>query len=78
MHPYDFIHRPEVPLDEDEQADFYESAMWATWDKPWFAGYFWWDWKAILPPEEKAHENRDFTIYGKKAEKVLKKWYSSK
>ena len=76
MYPYDFRHRPDVPMDEDEQADFYESAMWATWDKPWFAGYFWWDWKAIIPPEEKAHENRDFTVYGKKAEKVLRKWYS--
>lgn len=78
MYPYDFIHRPEIPLDEEEQADFYESAMWATWDQPWFAGYFWWDWKAILPPEKKAHENRDFTVYGKKAEKVLQKWYSKK
>lgn len=76
MYPYDFKHRPDVPLDEDEQANFYESAMWATWDKPWFAGYFWWDWKAILPPEDEMHQNRDFTIYGKKAEKVLKKWYS--
>lgn len=28
MYPYDFIHRPELPLDEEEQADFYESAMW--------------------------------------------------
>lgn len=78
MYPYDFIHRPEIPLDEEEQANFYESAMWATWDKPWFAGYFWWDWKAILPPESKAHQNRDFTIYGKKAETVLKKWYTQK
>lgn len=76
QYPYDFTHRPDVPFDEDEQADFYESAMWATWDKPWFSGYFWWDWKAILPPEEKAHENKDFTVYGKKAESVLKKWYT--
>ena len=52
--------------------------MAATWDKDWFCGYFWWDWKATLPPEEKAKENLDFTIYGKLAEKTLKKWYTEK
>lgn len=76
MYPWDFHYRPEMPIDEQEQSDFYESAMTATWDKDWFCGYFWWDWKAILPPIEKAKENRDFTIYGKKAEETLKKWYT--
>ena len=76
QYPWDFHNRPEQPEDEQEQADFYESAMAVSWDADWFCGYFWWDWKAKLPPEEKAHENRDFTIYGKKAEQVLKKWYT--
>ncbi len=75
-YPWDFKYRPEQPLDEQEQSDFYEAAMWCSFDKPWFAGYFWWDWKAILPPEEKARENRDFTVYGKLAEKTLKRWYT--
>ncbi len=74
-YPYDFHHRPEIPLDEDEQAAFYESALRTFWDVPWFSGFFWWDWKAKLPPEEEAGKNRDFTVYGKKAETVLKKWY---
>ena len=77
-YPWDFHDRPEEPSDEQEQADFYESAMSVSWDREWFCGYFWWDWKAKLPPEEKAHENRDFTVYGKKAEQVLKKWYTEK
>ncbi|SFC85539.1 glycoside hydrolase family 113 [Ruminococcus albus] len=77
-YPWDFHDRPEKPTDEQEQSDFYESAMEATWDKPWFCGYFWWDWKAVIPPEDKAKENRDFTVYGKLAEKTLKKWYTSK
>ena len=77
-YPWDFHDRPEKPLDEQEQSDFYESAMAATWDIPWFCGYFWWDWKAVLPSEEKAKENRDFTVYGKLAEQTLKKWYTSK
>ena len=77
-YPYDFKDRPDVPLDEDEQADFYESAMRTFWDEEWFSGFFWWDWKARLTPPDKIHENRDFTVYGKKAEGVLKKWYTSR
>lgn len=75
-YPYDFKNRPDVPPDEDEQADFYESAMRTFWDEEWFGGFFWWDWKAKLTPDDKIHENRDFTVYGKKAENVLKKWYT--
>lgn len=76
QYPWDFHHRPEVALDEQEQADFYDTAMETFWDEPWFSGFFWWDWKAVLPPPEKAHQNRDFGIYMKKAESVLKKWYT--
>ncbi len=75
-YPYDFKHRADVALDEDEQADFYRSALESFWDEEWFRGYFWWDWKAILTPEDKIHENRDFTCYGKKAETVLREWYT--
>ncbi len=75
-YPWDFHRRPDKPADEEEQADFYETAMEATWDIPWFCGYFWWDWKAVLPPEEEAHRNVDFTIFGKRAEKTLKAWYT--
>ena len=77
-YPWDFHNRPERPSDEQEQADFYESAMAASWDKEWFCGYFWWDWKAKLPPADKAAQNRDFTVYGKKAEQVLRRWYKEK
>lgn len=76
MYPWDFKDRYELPIDEQEQADFYETAMEATWDKEWFVGYFWWDWKVTLPPEEEMKNDRDFTVYGKLAEKVLKKWYT--
>lgn len=75
-YPYDFKHRADVALDEDEQADFYRSALESFWEEKWFTGYFWWDWKAQLTPEDKIHENRDFTCYGKKAESVLREWYT--
>ena len=74
-YPWDFHDRPELPVDFQEQADFYETAMEATWDIPWFAGYFWWDWKAVIPSPEEALKNRDFTVYGKPAEKILSDWY---
>lgn len=77
MYPWDFQDRPDMPIDEDEQAAFYETAMEATWDIPWFAGYFWWDWKAVLPDESDMKYDRDFTVYGKKAEKTLREWYSN-
>lgn len=76
MHPWDFIHRDEIPFDEQEQSDFYQSAMEATWCEDWFCGYFWWDWKATLPSIEEAKKDRDFTVYGKKAEAILKSWYT--
>lgn len=77
-YPWDFKHREDVVLDEDEQALFYETAMESYWDEPWFSGFFWWDWKAKLPPAEKANEDRDFGIYMKKAESVLREWYTKK
>lgn len=73
--PWDFEHT-HLPFDEEEQANFYQSALEAFWEEPWFAGYFWWDWKAKLYPREEAHLDLDFNIYGKKAEGVLREWYS--
>ena len=66
MMPYDFSHR-EFPYDEDEQANFYESAMAAMWNEPWFAGFFWWDWYTRLPQRQ---PEMGFSIVGKKTEKV--------
>lgn len=75
QYPWDFKYRPETPSADGEQADFYEAALSASFYKPWFSGYFWWDWKAILPPPEIACKNRDFTVYCKPAEKTLRNWY---
>ncbi|MGN8647503.1 glycoside hydrolase family 113 [Gracilibacillus sp. HCP3S3_G5_1] len=73
--PWDFEHTS-LPFNEDEQANFYESVFQVFWDKPWFAGFFWWDWKAELYPLEDAKNNHDFDIYGKKAEHVVQHWYN--
>lgn len=73
--PWDFS-STELPVSEEEQANFYSSVIRAFWDEPWFAGFFWWDWSTKLYPLEEAEMNTGFDIYGKKAERVLKEWYA--
>ena len=70
--PYDFTHR-EFPYSEEEQANFYESCFRSVWEEPWFAGMFWWDWYTRLPER---YLETGFSIVGKKAEKIVKEWYS--
>ncbi len=72
--PWDFTHR-DLPMSEDEQANFYSSVLKVFWDVDWFSGFFWWDWSTKLYPLEEAASNRGFDIYGKKAEAVLKDFY---
>ena len=69
--PWDFTH-PDLPYDEDEQANFYESAMKTMWNEDWFCGFFWWDWYTFLPTKEK---ELGFSIYGKKTEDIVKNRY---
>lgn len=73
--PWDFMHR-DLPFSEDEQANFYSSVIKVFWDMPWFSGFFWWDWSTKLYPRSEAKSNRGFDIYGKKAEEIVKAWYS--
>ena len=76
MMPWDFIHG-EFPADEDEQANFFESCLTVMHDKPWFEGFFWWDWSVnIYDTKEEAQKDADFHIHLKKAEEVLKEWYN--
>ncbi|MDF2586422.1 MAG: hypothetical protein K0S41_263 [Anaerocolumna sp.] len=75
MMPWDFTHR-DFPMDEEEQANFYDSCLTALHDEPWFAGVFWWDWSIeIYDSKEVASKDLGFNIHMKKAEDVIKKWY---
>ncbi|MGQ9628765.1 MAG: glycoside hydrolase family 113 [bacterium] len=69
--PWDWSKKGKVNL--EEQANCYEAAFEVFWGKPWFAGFFWWDWGT------KAHIDinldTDYTPFGKPAEEVLRKWY---
>lgn len=73
--PWDFQHR-ELPVDEREQADFYDSCLSVFFDKSWMSGIFWWDWSPVIYSSvEEAHDDKGFNIYLKKAEGIIRKWY---
>ncbi len=73
--PWDFMHK-ELPVSEEEQADFYDSCLQVFHEVNWFAGVFWWDWSTIIyRTKEEAAANTGFDIHLKKAEEVLKHWY---
>jgi hypothetical protein len=72
-HPYAEI---ESPLDETEQANYYEAMFEVFWEEPWFMGFAWWDWPARLYSRDRASANRGFSVYGKQAEEVVRAWYA--
>ena len=74
--PWDFSHT-DFPYDEDEQANFFESCFRVFSNEEWFGGFFWWEWHTFLYSQEEARRDRSFGIYGKKAEQVVRKWYTS-
>lgn len=74
-HPWDFTE--DLPWSEEEQANFYKSCFEVFMDDPYFAGVFWWDWPTfIYNTREEAEQNKDFAIHLKKAEEVVKEYYS--
>lgn len=74
--PWDFNHT-ELPHDEEEQANFYDSCLSVFAEEEWFGGMFWWDWSTyIYDDKETAAKDNGFNIHLKKAEDVLKEWYA--
>ncbi len=60
--------------DSTLQEAAYEAAFDVFWDKPWFAGFYWWKWQT----HSGMHADRDFTPQGKPAEQVVRRYYSGK
>lgn len=74
--PWDFTHL-ELSWSEEEQADFYDSCLSAFHDKEWFAGVCWWDWSTeVYDTREEALDNTGFDIHLKRAEAIVKDWYT--
>lgn len=75
--PWDITHK-EFPMDEEEQANYYDSCLTVMSDKPWLEGIFWREWSAEVYESKKiASSDRGFNIHLKKAEQVVKKWYKN-
>jgi hypothetical protein len=68
--------RMDRPIDGKEQANYYQAMLETYWEEPWFMGWCWWEWPARLYDRDSAAEHRDFCIYGKPAENVLREWYT--
>lgn len=64
------------PLDQQEQANYYRALFEVFWDEPWFMGFAWWSWPVRIYDKESAAEDRSFSIYGKRAEEVVREWYA--
>jgi hypothetical protein len=64
------------PIDQREQANYYEAQFETYWNEPWFMGWCWWEWPARLYDKADAARDREFCIYGKQAEDVLRQWYA--
>ncbi|MFC5653562.1 1,4-beta-xylanase [Paenibacillus solisilvae] len=64
--------------DEDAQVLFYDSMFGACDKRGWVEGFMLWDWPAKLYNPEDAAKNDDYCMYGKKAESVVRAYYSTK
>ena len=75
MRPYDFLW--DTPYDGQQQADFMEASFRTFWDLPQWMGFFWWKWDETQDRPQYAGDpngDRGFTIQGKPAEEVMKRW----
>jgi hypothetical protein len=64
------------PIDQAEQANYYQAQFETFWNEPWFMGWCWWEWPARLYSKDHAANDREFCTYGKQAEDVLREWYA--
>jgi hypothetical protein len=64
--------------DADEQANYAEALCRLFWPEPWWGGLYWWKWDE---QQDRPHFRQDpagntgWTVQGKPAEQVLKKWF---
>ena len=79
MQPYNFLW--DSYYDGQEQADYMEASFQTFWELAHWMGFFWWKWdETQYRPQYHTDPNGDmgFTIQGKPAEDVMKKWVIKK
>lgn len=60
----------------EEQAEWYREMFSAVSRRPWLKGVCLWDWASRLYPLSEAGQRKDYNIYGKPAEAVVKEYFS--
>ena len=63
--------------DADGQADWYEAMFEACLKRDWVKGMAFWSWSNHLYTKNAALKKKDYEIYAKPAEKIVKKYYDS-
>lgn len=71
--PNDWTIEGEIAL--DEQADWYEAMFKACLKRDWVLGFAMWDWRWKQYSLSSAKHDKGYEVYGKPAEKVIKKYY---
>lgn len=72
--PWQWSSQQHSVVDLDEQAKCYESLFRAFWNKPWFAGVYFWKW--YLNPDAGGATDPDYTPQNKPAQDVMRRWYT--
>jgi hypothetical protein len=62
------------PRDLARQALLYRITFETYWDKPWFAGVYWWKW--FSDPDNAGPDGDVWTPRGKPAEHVIREWFT--
>ncbi len=62
---------------EEEQSEYYKTMFESCGRRDWVQGYMLWDWPAKLYEPQEASNNDDYCMYGKKAEDVVRRYYTS-
>lgn len=63
---------------EEEQVTYYRAMFEACSRRDWMRGYMLWDWPAKLYSPEDASGNDDYCMYAKKAEAVVRDYYTTR
>lgn len=65
----------EGSVDLNEQAEWYKTMFEASLKHKWVYGFAMWDWSCKQYSLNSAESNKGYEVYGKPAEKVIKKYY---
>jgi len=73
QHPWEWQSGGAVDL--AEQALLYRVAFEQVYNRPWFAGFYWWSWDPV--PYQGGPCDNGYTVHDKPAEDVVREWYGA-